>query len=63
MRIIKIKNKKINLLKKIKNQIQMRILKKLLPYLIGFIGGVITAKSEKGSELLNKIPFLGTKAV
>jgi hypothetical protein len=39
----------------------MRIIKKILPYLIGFIAGVLTSKSEAGKSMLNKIPFLGNK--
>jgi hypothetical protein len=33
----------------------------IIPALIGFIAGVMTQKSDKGQELLNKIPFLGSK--
>ncbi len=59
MRMTTVKIKKINLLKKLKRKIKMRMLKKIVPYLIGFVVGVFASKSEAGKKWLNKIPGLG----
>lgn len=62
MRVTKQKIVKINLKKIIKKHIMRKIKRWIVPILVGFVAALFIRKTEKGKELLNKIPFLGDKA-